>query len=59
MQTAFRYYIVVAAALLSSAASAQTPQGSAERGGTAYVGRMCYTCHGYSGQGGDRGTGPR
>ena len=51
--------IAVATVLLSGASFAQTPSASAERGSSAYVAKMCYTCHGYSGQGGDRGTGPR
>ena len=59
MKSAPCRWIVIAASLLASAAFAQTPQTSAERGNTAYVAKMCYTCHGYSGQGGDRGTGPR
>ena len=46
-------------ALFASGAFTQSPTGSAARGGKAYVDKMCYTCHGYSGQGGDRGTGPR
>ena len=40
-------------------AYAQAPAGSAERGAKLYVDKMCYTCHGYSGQGGERGSGPR
>jgi mono/diheme cytochrome c family protein len=40
-------------------ALAQAPAGSAERGAKLYVEKMCYTCHGYSGQGGERGSGPR
>ena len=59
MKTTSCFCIAVVATLLSSASFAQMPQASTERGGTAYVARMCYTCHGYSGQGGDRGTGPR
>ena len=59
MKSTFCGCLSVAAALLSSVAFAQTPPASAERGGAAYVAKMCYTCHGYSGQGGDRGTGPR
>ena len=54
-----RLAIAAAAALLASGAVAQTPPDSVERGGSAYVAKMCYTCHGYAGQGGDRGTGPR
>ena len=37
----------------------QTPAGSADRGAKLYIEKMCYTCHGYSGQGGERGSGPR
>ena len=54
--TTARTLIVIAAAI-ASAASAQAP--SAERGHKLYVEKMCYTCHGYAGQGGERGTGPR
>jgi mono/diheme cytochrome c family protein len=50
-------------AVASGAAHAQsgtpptTP--SPERGRTLFVKQMCYTCHGYAGQGGERGSGPR
>lgn len=52
---------LAAAAIALSAVpvSAQTSAASAERGGKVYVEKMCYTCHGYSGQGGERGAGPR
>jgi mono/diheme cytochrome c family protein len=47
------------ALVYASPAFAQAPPGSAERGAKLYVEKMCYTCHGYSGQGGERGSGPR
>ena len=43
----------------ASTGLAQAPAGSTERGAKLYVEKMCYTCHGYSGQGGERGAGPR
>jgi len=46
-----------AAASASSAAAKPAP--SAQRGKTLFVRQMCYTCHGYAGQGGERGSGPR
>ena len=46
-------------AALSLGAQAAQPQGDAARGKAAYMKNMCYTCHGTSGQGGDRGSGPR
>lgn len=51
--------VVAAIAVSSSIASAQAPSGSAERGQKLYVEKMCYTCHGYAGQGGERASGPR
>lgn len=54
-----RIALATTAALVASGAFTQSLTGSAERGSKAYVDKMCYTCHGYSGQGGDRGTGPR
>ncbi len=50
----------VAAWLALAAASvfAQTDTASAERGAKLYVEKMCYTCHGYAGQGGERDSGP-
>ena len=50
---------VVPALLAAATALAQAPGGPAERGRALYVGKMCYTCHGYAGQGGERGTGPQ
>jgi ubiquinol-cytochrome c reductase cytochrome c subunit len=39
---------------------AQTHAGpSPERGYRLYMEKMCYTCHGTVGQGGERGTGPQ
>jgi mono/diheme cytochrome c family protein len=43
----------------SSAASAQTPQGSVERGKKLYQEKWCHSCHGTVGQGGERGAGPK
>jgi len=45
-------------ALAAASAFAQTETASAERGAKLYVEKMCYTCHGYAGQGGERGAGP-
>ena len=49
----------VALALASSAALGQAPAGSAQAGKKAYMDKMCHTCHGTLGQGGERGSGPR
>ena len=51
----------VATVLLAAtlAAQAQAPAGSAERGYKLYMEKMCYTCHGTVGQGGERGAGPQ
>jgi mono/diheme cytochrome c family protein len=51
----------VAAWLTLAAATtfAQTGTATAERGAKLYSEKMCYTCHGYAGQGGERGSGPR
>src|SRR6266540_895386 len=54
---AFR--VVVAFASIAAGALAQTLVGAPERGQKLYVEKMCYTCHGYAGQGGERGSGPR
>ncbi len=54
--------IVCAVATLTTlAASAQTPApaGSPERGYKVYMEKMCFTCHGTVGQGGERGSGPQ
>ena len=53
--------IIIAAALAAMAvtAHAQAPAGDIARGKAAFMKNMCYTCHGTSGQGGDRGSGPR
>lgn len=51
--------LLVLALALSVHARAQSPAGNVERGQTAYMKNMCYTCHGTVGQGGDRGSGPR
>jgi len=51
--------IVAALAALALAAHAEAPQGDAARGKAAFTKKMCYTCHGTAGQGGDRGSGPR
>lgn len=50
---------VVAFASIAAGALAQTPADAPERGQKLYVEKMCYTCHGYAGQGGERGSGPR
>jgi mono/diheme cytochrome c family protein len=55
----------LAAALVSTAASAQTaqslgaPPGDAKRGAQIFKQQLCHTCHGTLGQGGDRGSGPK
>ena len=47
-------------ATLSAAALAQSAGPAAsERGYKLYMEKMCYTCHGTVGQGGERGTGPQ
>ena len=53
--------VAIAMATMSTVALAQNapPQGSAERGYGLYMQKMCFTCHGTVGQGGERGTGPR
>lgn len=40
-------------------AQSAAPPGDPERGRTAYMHHLCYTCHGTVGQGGERGAGPR
>jgi mono/diheme cytochrome c family protein len=45
--------------VFSALASAQAPQGSAERGRKVYQDKWCHSCHGTVGQGGERGAGPR
>ncbi len=49
---------VLAWAAFAAGACAQAT-GSPERGYKLYMHKMCYTCHGTVGQGGERGTGPR
>ena len=55
----WRIAAAIAASLLAVGASAQNAPGSPERGYKLYMEKMCYTCHGTVGQGGERGTGPR
>ena len=55
----FRVASALFALVFATPTVAQAPAGSAERGAKLYVEKMCYTCHGYSGQGGERGSGPR
>ncbi len=61
MQNMSMVYRLAAVAIALSAVpvGAQTSAASAERGSKVYIEKMCYTCHGYSGQGGERGAGPR
>jgi len=35
------------------------PDGDAERGRKLFMDKMCFTCHGTLGQGGERGSGPQ
>jgi mono/diheme cytochrome c family protein len=58
MKASFLFKIA-ALALASSAALGQAPAGSVQAGKKAYVDKMCQTCHGTLGQGGERGSGPR
>ena len=44
---------------VAAMASAQTPQGSAERGRKTYQDKWCHSCHGTVGQGGERTSGPK
>jgi mono/diheme cytochrome c family protein len=46
-------------ALASSSALGQAPAGSAQAGKKVYMDKMCHTCHGTVGQGGERSSGPR
>jgi mono/diheme cytochrome c family protein len=43
----------------ATAASAQAPQASVERGREIYLAMGCHACHGTVGQGGERGAGPK
>jgi mono/diheme cytochrome c family protein len=43
----------------ATAASAQSPQGSVERGRATFLVMGCHACHGTVGQGGERGAGPK
>ena len=46
-------------AAAATAAWAQAPEGSAERGRQVYLAMGCHACHGTVGQGGERGAGPK
>ncbi|MEO5700597.1 MAG: cytochrome c [Casimicrobiaceae bacterium] len=48
-----------AAVLVAASASAPAQDGSPERGYKLYMEKMCFTCHGTAGQGGERGSGPQ
>ena len=50
--------IAIVAATAATLAQGQ-PSGSPERGYRLYMEKMCYTCHGTIGQGGERGSGPQ
>ena len=57
-----RMRLVLACAVLalgSPAALGQAPAGSAQAGKKVYMDKMCHTCHGSLGQGGERTSGPR
>ena len=45
--------------LWTAVATAQAPQGSAERGRKVFQDKWCHSCHGTVGQGGERGAGPK
>jgi mono/diheme cytochrome c family protein len=51
--------IAMSIAGAATAASAQAPQGSVERGREIYLAMGCHACHGTVGQGGERGAGPK
>ena len=53
------FMIVALAALDPGGCCAQAIGANPERGQKLYAAKMCYTCHGYAGQGGERGSGPR
>jgi mono/diheme cytochrome c family protein len=55
----YKFIFSAALALCSSAALAQNPPGSPERGLQTYMKLQCYACHGTVGQGGERGAGPK
>lgn len=57
----FLRLLAIGSVLLCAAAvaRAQAPSGSAQNGYKLYMEKMCYTCHGTVGQGGERGTGPQ
>lgn len=50
---------LAAAAAVVHAQSAPAASGSPERGSRLYMQKMCFTCHGTVGQGGERGAGPQ
>jgi cytochrome c553 len=53
--------ICIAGLLLAStlAIAQNAPAGSAERGHRLFTDLTCFSCHGYQGQGGDLGAGPK
>jgi len=51
--------LFLVSSLLAFGVGAQNAPGAAERGYKLYMEKMCYTCHGTVGQGGERGTGPQ
>ena len=53
------HLLATSALVFASAAQAQVPAASAERGTSLYQKNMCFTCHGTLGQGGERGAGPK
>jgi len=54
-----RTSLVLVGLMFASPLAAQAPQGSPERGKKLYMEKLCYSCHGTVGQGGERGAGPK
>jgi ubiquinol-cytochrome c reductase cytochrome c subunit len=52
-------WVLVLFTSIATPLAAQAPQGSVERGKRVYMEKLCYSCHGTVGQGGERGAGPK